>query len=67
MEGAADEEQPLKGAISVIAVPLADKKLIKKLHKLVKKAAASKILKRGVKEVVKVLRKAGDKFKGCVV
>lgn len=41
------EEQQLKGALSVIAVPLAEKKLIKKLHKLVKKAAASKILKRG--------------------
>ena len=41
------EEQQLKGAPSVIAVPLAEKKLIKKLHKLVKKAAASKILKRG--------------------
>ena len=63
MEG--EEEQQLTGAVSVIAVPLAEKKLVKKLHKLVKKAAASKLLKRGVKEVVKVLRKA-DKFKGCV-
>ena len=51
--------------LSPSAVPLAGKKLIKKLHKVVKKAAASKILKRGVKEVVKALRKA-DKFKGCV-
>ena len=59
------EKEPLIGALSVIAVPLAEKKLVKKLHKLVKKAAASKLLRRGVKEVVKVLRKA-DKFKGCV-
>ena len=59
------EKEHLIGALSVIAVPLAEKKLVKKLHKLVKKAAASKLLRRGVKEVVKVLRKA-DKFKGCV-
>jgi len=59
------EESVLQGAVSVIAVPLADKKLQKRLLKLVKRAAASKFLKRGVKEVVKVLRKA-DKFKGCV-
>lgn len=53
------------GEVSVVAVPLANKKLCKKLYKLSKKAAASKILKRGVKEVVKALRK-GDSFKGCV-
>ena len=35
--------------LSPIAVPLAGKKLGKKLAKVVKKAAASKILKRGVK------------------
>ena len=59
-----DDSRP-RGEISVIAVPLAGKKLTKKLYKVSKKAAASKLLKRGVKEVVKVLRKA-DKFKGCV-
>ena len=55
-----------KGEISVIAVPLAGKKLAKRLYKVAKKAAASKILKRGVKEVVKALRKAekGEVFKG---
>ena len=52
-----------EGAISVIAVPLAGSKLAKRLYKVCKKAAASKMLKRGVKEVVKALRK-GEK--GCV-
>ena len=61
---AADAGRP-HGEVSVIAVPLAGKKLTKKLFKVSKKAAASKILKRGVKEVVKALRKS-DGFKGCV-
>ena len=59
-----DDERP-RGEVSIVAVPLAGKKLTKKLSKLCKKAAASKILKRGVKEVVKALRK-GDGVKGCV-
>jgi H/ACA ribonucleoprotein complex subunit 2 len=63
---AGDEEQEVIGTLSVIAQPLAGKKLTKKLLKVVKKAAASKILRRGVKEVVKVLRKADGKFKGWV-
>jgi len=44
-------------AINIIAKPLACKKSTKKAHKLVKKAAASKRIRRGVKEVVKGLRK----------
>lgn len=52
-----------EGSISVIAVPLAGSKLTKRMFKVCKKAAASKMLKRGVKEVVKALRK-GEK--GCV-
>ena len=36
---------------------MASKKLTKKLHKLVKKASAVKGIRRGVKEVVKALRK----------
>ena len=44
-------------ALSPISKPLASKKLTKKLHKLVKKAAAVKGIRRGVKEVVKALRK----------
>ena len=46
-----------KSAISVIAKPLADEKLCKKVLKLAKKGAKRKQIKRGVKEVVKALRK----------
>jgi len=48
------------GAVNVISQPLASKKSTKKAHKLVKKAAAAKHIRRGVKEVVKGLRK-GEK------
>ena len=44
-------------AVNIIAKPLADKKSTKKCHKLVKKAASAKRIRRGVKEVVKGLRK----------
>jgi H/ACA ribonucleoprotein complex subunit 2 len=44
-------------AINQISQPLASKKTTKKAHKLVKKAAAVKHIRRGVKEVVKGLRK----------
>jgi H/ACA ribonucleoprotein complex subunit 2 len=44
-------------AVNVICHPLASKKSTKKAHKLVKKAAAVKHIRRGVKEVVKALRK----------
>ena len=54
MSDAEDGDSPAL-ELSVIAVPLAGKKLVKKLHKVVTKAAASKILKRGVKEVVQAL------------
>ena len=60
-----DSSRP-RGEISAIAVPLAGKKLVKSLYKVAKKAAASKMLKRGVKEVVKALRK-GDNVKACVI
>ncbi len=46
--------------ISVIAKPLANEKLTKKCLKLVKKASKVKGLRRGVKEVVKAIRK-GEK------
>ena len=45
---------------------LANKKLTKKVHKLVKKAAGAKVLRRGVKEVIKALRK-GDAAGGICV
>ena len=44
-------------AINKISNPLASEKLTRKLHKLVKKAAAVKCMRRGVKEVIKALRK----------
>ncbi|KAL7424870.1 snoRNA-binding protein [Cryptotrichosporon argae] len=47
-------------AIAAIAVPLAPKKLSKKVLKTVKRASKARQLKRGVKEVVKALRK-GEK------
>jgi H/ACA ribonucleoprotein complex subunit 2 len=47
-------------AVNAIAHPLASKKTTKKLYKLVKKAASAKHVRRGVKEVVKGLRK-GEK------
>ncbi len=46
--------------INPISTPLASKKSTKKIHKLVKKASGAKHVRRGVKEVVKGLRK-GDK------
>ena len=43
--------------MNAIAQPLASKKSTKKAHKLVKKASSAKIIRRGVKEVVKAIRK----------
>ena len=48
-------------AVNIISQPLADKKMTKKIYKLIKKATSSKHnLRRGVKEVVKHIRK-GEK------
>ncbi|KAG0568041.1 hypothetical protein M758_7G179300 [Ceratodon purpureus] len=52
-----DKDRRKRLAVSPIAKPLAGKKLTKKTLKVVKKAASSKQLKRGVKEVVKAIRK----------
>lgn len=46
------------GSLAVIARPLADQKLQKRVLKLIKKSAKDKTLKRGVKEVVKAIRKS---------
>ena len=51
--------------MSVIAKPLASKKTTKKIHKIVRKASQAKIVRRGVKEVVKALRKGEKGF--CVI
>jgi len=50
--------------INPFATPLAGKRTTKHILKLVKKAAAQKEIKRGVKEVVKALRK---REKGLVI
>ena len=47
-------------AINILASPLASKKSTKRAHKLVRKASQAKCLRRGVKELVKGLRK-GDR------
>ena len=52
---------PPKRVLIPIASPLADDKLCRKVLKLAKKASKRKQIKRGVKEVVKAIRK---KFKG---
>jgi H/ACA ribonucleoprotein complex subunit 2 len=44
---------------------LASKKTTKRLHKLVKKASQAKFVRRGVKEVVKALRKGAKGF--CII
>jgi H/ACA ribonucleoprotein complex subunit 2 len=47
-------------AINGISAPLASKKSTKRIHKLVRKASSAKHVRRGVKELVKGVRK-GDK------
>ena len=44
-------------AVNVISQPLASKKSTKRAHKLVKKASSAKHIRRGVKEVIKGIRK----------
>eukprot|EP00741_Cyanophora_paradoxa_P007175 tig00001085_g6943.t1 len=59
------ETETVTRPVSVIANPLAGKKTTKRLLKLCKRAAKSKGLRRGVKEVVKAIRK---KEKGlCII
>ncbi len=69
-----DEKKSAKGAktyeerllrVNSIAHPMANKKLTKKIHKLVKKSSGAKIIRRGVKEVVKGLKKNG-KLRFCL-
>ncbi len=50
--------------LSPISTPLANEKLTGRALKLVRKAAKSKLIRRGVKEVVKALRK---KEKGVMI
>lgn len=58
VDGTSSEDEP-RGALVPFAFPLADNdKEVKKILKTVKKSAKSKTLRRGVKEVVKALRKS---------
>ncbi|KAG7193665.1 snoRNA-binding protein [Scheffersomyces spartinae] len=64
VEGGEDNYEKRLPALLKFAQPLAPKKMNKKILKTVKKASKAKHVKRGVKEVVKALRK-GEK--GLVV
>ncbi|KAG2207296.1 hypothetical protein INT46_004392 [Mucor plumbeus] len=55
-----DNEEEAPRFQSPIAHPLAEKKLVKKIYKTIKKASKVKHVRRGVKEVGKALRK-GEK------
>jgi len=63
-ESAEDNYESRLSALNEISKPLASKKLNKKLLKTVRKASKAKDIKRGVKEVVKGLRKGN---KGLVI
>nr|AFK35508.1 unknown [Medicago truncatula] len=56
-EGEKSVQRKKMQALAPIAKPLAGKKLSKKTLKLVKRAAENKCIKRGVKEVVKSIRR----------
>ncbi|KAL5723420.1 hypothetical protein ACHQM5_006824 [Ranunculus cassubicifolius] len=64
-EKSASKDRKKIQALAPIAKPLAGKKLSKKTLKLVRKAAESKCLKRGVKEVVKSIRRGNKGL--CVI
>merc|ERR1711988_258954 len=56
-KGEDDEEEEVEVKVGPFCEPLADKKLAKKLFKCIKKATKAKQVLRGVKEVVKAVRK----------
>lgn len=56
-EGSSKTYEERVKAVNIISQPLASKKSTKKAHKLVKKAASQKQIRRGVKEVIKGIRK----------
>ncbi|KAL7223201.1 hypothetical protein ACSBR1_024797 [Camellia fascicularis] len=64
-EKSAQKEKKKISALAPIAKPLAGKKLSKRTFKLVRRAAEHKCLKRGVKEVVKTIRRGNKGF--CVI
>ncbi|RCI16690.1 hypothetical protein L249_2003 [Ophiocordyceps polyrhachis-furcata BCC 54312] len=50
--------QPLQRTVVPFAIPISDEKGMKKTYKTIRKAAKNGTLKRGVKEVIKALRKS---------
>ncbi|CBI15374.3 hypothetical protein PVL29_022248 [Vitis rotundifolia] len=60
-----EKEKKKLSALAPIAKPLAGKKLCKRTLKLIRRAAEHKCLKRGVKEVVKGIRRGDKGF--CVI
>lgn len=60
-----EKEKKKAAALAPIAKPLAGKKLQKRAFKLVRRAAEHKCLKRGVKEVVKSIRRGNKGL--CVI
>lgn len=64
-EKSALKEKKKLFALAPIAKPLAGKKLSKRTLKLVRRAAENKCLKRGVKEVMKSIRRGNKGF--CVI
>jgi H/ACA ribonucleoprotein complex subunit 2 len=60
-----EQEKKKLRLVSPIASPLAGKKLTKKSLKVVKRAAKTKLLRRGVKEVVKALKKGNKGL--CII
>ncbi|KAK1297552.1 H/ACA ribonucleoprotein complex subunit 2-like protein [Acorus calamus] len=61
----AQEKKKKVAALAPIARPLAGKKLLKKTLKLVRRASEHKCLRRGVKEVVKSIRRGNKGL--CVI
>ncbi|KAL9239435.1 hypothetical protein vseg_013758 [Gypsophila vaccaria] len=59
------DKKKIAVSLAPIAKPLAGKKLCKKTFKLVRRAAEKKCLKRGVKEVVKSIRRGNKGI--CVI
>ncbi|PSR89073.1 H/ACA ribonucleoprotein complex subunit 2-like protein [Actinidia chinensis var. chinensis] len=64
-EKSAQKEKKKVLALAPIAKPLAGKKLNKRIFKLVRRAAGHKCLKRGVKEVVKSIRRGNKGL--CII
>lgn len=56
-EGIVTQTSGLRGGVNAIAHPLANEKLSGRALKLVRKGAKNKSIRRGVKEIVKAIRK----------